>query len=120
MRNGMFAMAAVCLSMLAGTAAAEITRPVRFTLPLSVTAGNAILPAGECTLDTVNTMTSTQVIAIRCAGNLVTVTPAMRIMTPDGRAAERTEVLLQNNNGQVSLHRVWIGGEAYGYELTAQ
>ena len=35
-------------------------------------------------------------------------------------STERTEIVLENIDGLVMLHRVWLAGDAYGYELPVQ
>jgi hypothetical protein len=114
--------AAVVMAMLVASSAgfAQIVRPIRFTLPHDVTVGAVTLPAGECNIESIHTETSSSTLVIRCGTDIAATAAAMRVSRMDGRPADRTELVLRNHAGTLELHRVWVAGEAYGYELLPQ
>jgi hypothetical protein len=115
MKKIIFILAAVSVNLFADT-----SRPVKFTLPVPVTISTVAVAPGECSMDTINSNTSSTMLVIRCADGTITTAPAMRVMRGDGRAADRTELILRNADGKSTIHKVWLAGEAYGFELLSQ
>jgi hypothetical protein len=120
MKNRFFAAMAIALFALCSTAFAQIVRPIRFTLPQDVTAGAVSLPAGDCSMESIHGDTSSSTLVIRCGDGITATAAAMRVSRMDGRASDRTELVLRNHEGKLELYRVWVAGEAFGYELLPQ
>ena len=120
MKSPFCIVAGVYLTVLSFTAFADLTRPVKFTLPAPVTVGSVTLPAGECTVDTIGTTASATTLVIRCSDGKVATAAAAPILRPDGKAADKSEVLLHQTGSKLALHRVWVEGDWYGFELLNQ
>ena len=108
--------AGVCLAAFSGFA--QMSDMVKVTLPRGAMVGTVTLPAGDYTIrDLTDDGSSASVLQIRSTSGKMVVAEAMRISEPDNQRADRTEVILQRENGKYQMDKVWLQGRDYGYQL---
>jgi hypothetical protein len=117
MKKTIFAAAVVCLSFVLGvvSASAQMINVVRVTLPVAATIGGVSIPAGECTIQTLQSDGSSSVLLIRGANGAAVETIATRVN--DSQSQRETHVTLRPAGSSYQLDKIWIAGQHYGYEL---
>src|SRR3954451_11646679 len=121
MNNKQFTQAAIAVLSSALAFGAFAQAPVgdefKVTFDRSVQVGSQTLPAGEYTVKQVTSASNPRVLEFKTNDDnklmaTVTAIPVMQNTPPS-----ETKVLLQDEGGGARLHRIWVSGKTYGYEL---
>jgi hypothetical protein len=106
------------LCLLALGAFANSGDSVKVTLPHAIqVSGNQLAP-GDYIIRTLNTGNDTAVLAFESAQGTVAIL-AMRIPAPPHTGADKTELVLQRDGDTLTLDKIWIQNQSYGYAFPA-
>ena len=103
-------------AMTALPAAAASMRPVKITLPNNVTVAGISLAAGAYTVEQLD-MESPVLMFRSESGKSVDVFATV-IATPNNSVSKRTALVLQQSGSELDASRLWLEGEAWGFEFT--
>ena len=90
---------------------------VKVTLPVAVTVGSITLPAGECTIQALQSDGNGSVLLLRASNGMNVEVIANRIN--EARTANETHITLLTDGGTHHIDKVWLAGQQTGYELLA-
>ena len=105
------------LAMGARQVKAQIVDIVKVNLPFNATIAGNPLPAGEYTIQSANEMNGSPILMFRSDKGKTVEVLARLISRPDNSAAHRTEIVLEERGNERNLVKLWIEGEANGYEF---
>jgi len=108
--------AAIATGLVAGAAFAATGSVVTVTLPQSVSVGNATLASGQYTITESAMADGSSLFVFRSDKGDTTSAMAMKSAAP--AAEQKTSVVLSNDNGTLHLDKVFIAGEATGYQFS--
>lgn len=111
----------VCLaSLLPAFAQMNQGLGIKVTLPYTVMVGQSSLPAGAYSIQTVRDDGNSGILIIRSesTGAAIEVL-ASHVGDLNGHAAAKTEVTLKAVDGKFQLDKIWVEGQAFGYELNS-
>ena len=91
-------------------------RPVKITLPYSVTVAGIPLPAGACTVEEMEF--ASPVLIFRSESGTSVDVFATVIATPDNSVSNRTALVLQQSGAERNASKLWLEGQAWGFEFT--
>jgi hypothetical protein len=117
MKKTLVAAAVVCLASVLGigSAFAQMTNIMKVTLPVAVTVGSTVLPAGDCTIQSLQADGAGSVLLLRASDGTSIEVLANRIN--EAQSATQTHVTLRSEGTAHQLDRVWLAGQHTGYEL---
>ena len=102
--------------MTALPAAAASMRPVKITLPNNITVAGMSLAAGAYTVEQLD-MESPVLMFRSESGKSVDVFATV-IATPNNSVSNHTALVLQQSGAERDASKLWIEGEAWGFEFT--
>ena len=103
-------------AMTALPAAAASMRPVKITLPYNVTVAGTPLAAGTYTVEQLDL--GGPVLMFRSEGGKSVDVFATVIATPNNSISNRTALVLQQSGTELDASKLWLEGEAWGFEFT--
>ena len=109
---------ALLLSAMAGRQlTAQIVDVIKVNLPFNATIAGNPLPAGEYTIQSTNETHGSPILMFRSDKGKTIEVLATLISRPYNSASHRTEIVLEERGNERNLVKLWIEGEAYGYEF---
>jgi hypothetical protein len=103
-------------AMTALPAAAASMRPVKISLPYNVTVAGIPLAAGAYTVERLDL--ESPVLMFRSQSGRSVDVFATVIATPDNSLSKRTALVLQQSGAERDAIKLWLEGEAWGFEFT--
>lgn len=107
------AAAMIATGLVAGAAFAG--NVVTVTLPQAVTVGDATLASGQYTITESNMMDGSKLFVFR--SDRGDTTSAVALKSADAASDQKTSVVLSNENGVLHLDKMFIEGDATGYQF---
>lgn len=112
-----FASALLFAAMTALPAAAASMRPVKITLPYSVTVAGTTLAPGAYTVEELDFRNGSPVLTFRSDNGASVDVLANVIETPNNAVSNRTAMVLQLSGAQREVEKLWIEGQSLGFEF---
>jgi hypothetical protein len=97
-------------------AAAASMRPVKINLPYNVTVAGVPLAAGAYTVEQLDL--GSAVLMFRSESGRSVDVFATVIATPNNSVSNHTALVLQQSGAERDASKLWIEGEAWGFEFT--
>ena len=110
-----FAAAIIATSLVAGAAFAAAGSVVTVTLPQAVTLGNSTLASGEYKVTEFSMADGSSMFVFRSEKGETT--SAMAMKNADPGFDQKTAVVLSNAGGTLHLDKMFIEGQATGYQF---
>lgn len=118
-RNAVSA-AAVGLAMWA-TSGAVYSQPmydrIKANIPYKITVGEKTLEPGDYTIQQLPSQSSSRILLFYSKDGMKFETSAMTIPTLDPDTAKDTKLILNKVGDDYYVHKIWVQGKDYGYEL---
>ena len=102
-------------AMTALPAAAASMRPVKITLPYSVTVAGMPLAAGAYTIEELDFRS--HVLIFRSESGASVDVFATVIATPNNSVSNHTALVLQQSGAELNASKLWLEGQAWGFEF---
>ncbi len=106
---------ALLSAMTALPAAAANMRPVKITLPYAVTVAGTPLAAGAYTIEELHL--GSPVLTFRSENGTAVDVMTNVIATPNNSISNHTALVLQQSGAEREVQKLWIEGEAWGFEI---
>ena len=110
-----FAAAIIATGLVAGAAFAGTGAVVTVTLPQAVTLGSSTLASGEYKVTEFTMADGSSMFVFR--SDKGEATSAMAMKNADPAVDQKTEVVLSNSGGTLHLDKMFIEGQATGYQF---
>ncbi len=107
--------AIIATGLVAGSAFAATGSTLTVTLPQSISVGSTVLPSGAYKITEFTMNDGSTLFVFRSDKGESTSALAMKNAEPS--ADQKTEVILSNSNGTLHLDKMFIEGEATGYQF---
>jgi predicted RecA/RadA family phage recombinase len=107
--------AMIATGLVAGAAFAATGSTVTVTLPQSVSVGSAVLASGEYKVTEFAMNDGSSLFVFR--SDKGEATSALAMKSADPAVDQKTEIVLSNQGGSLHLDKMFIAGEASGYQF---
>jgi hypothetical protein len=98
---------------------AQSLQPIKMNLPYAVTVGKVTLPAGECTVRSLNRDGSSTILLLQSASGVDAAVMAEPISESNVKSAGETKLTLRSVSGTYELDQIWMEGASQGYHILA-
>jgi hypothetical protein len=105
------------LCLLALGAFANSSETIKVTLPQAIQVGGNHLAPGDYVIRSLDTTGGEPILVFESDKGVSFAVAAMRIPEPLNEPVDKTELVLQREGGTLTLQKIWIQDENYGYEF---
>ena len=119
MTNTRIYLALASVALLSATTALHAApanmRPVKVTLPYNVTVAGMPLAGGTYTIEELDL--GSPVLMFRSENGTTVDVMANVMAAPNNSVSKRTALVLQQSGSECEVQKLWIEGEAWGFEI---
>lgn len=96
---------------------AQSLKTIKLNLPYAVTVGSVTVPAGECSIRSLNRDGGGAILLIESASGVDAAVLADQLVEPHSQAAPETKVTLRSTDNGYQLDKIWEAGSAIGFQV---